>query len=109
MNETITLNNPIMELIATKNSYSQKIAQVFWENINTLETQDRTTTRIIEKRMDFLEFNLEKMMDLPKIPNFDRTEATSISLWIDRIREKFGSFNKNEMREVLEILEVLRK
>jgi len=30
--------------------------------------------------MDFLAFNLDRMIDLPKIQNFDRTEATSIAL-----------------------------
>ena len=53
--------------------------------------------------------NLEKMMDLPKIPNFNRTQATSIALGLDRIRERFSSFNKKEMRQVLEVLEILRK
>jgi hypothetical protein len=39
--------------------------------------------------MDFLTFNLERMIDLPKIKNFNRTEATSIALGLDRIRETF--------------------
>jgi hypothetical protein len=49
------------------------------------------------------------MIDLPKIKNFNRTEATSIALGLDRIRETFWTLEKSELKQVLETLEVLRK
>jgi hypothetical protein len=108
MSEVIALHNPTLDIMNTL-TYSQKVAQTFWENTNTLDTQDRTTAKGIDKRLEFLSYNLEKMMDLPKIPNFDRTEATSIALWLDRIRERFSSLDRSELRELLEVLEPLRK
>ena len=108
MAQITAINNPIIDMIQHL-SYSQRVAKMYWENVNTTATQSRIETRAIDKKMDFLSFNLEKMMDLPKIQNFDRTEATSISLWLDRIRQTFSTLEKTEIREVLELLEVLRK
>lgn len=108
MSKVIALNNPILDMMQQV-TYSQRVAKVYGENANTAETQSPMKKRIIDKKMDFLSYNLEKMMDLPRIPNFDRTEATTISLWLDRIRQTFSTLEKSEIREVLELLEVLRK
>ena len=110
MAEVMTINNPVMDII-NQLSYSGKVAKIFWENTNTVDTQDRTTTKLIDKRMDFLTYNLERMIDLPKLKNknFNRTEATATALSLDRMKQMFSGLEKQEIREVLEILEVLRK
>lgn len=109
MSEITAINSPMFNFFSKWITYSQKVSKEFWENVNTIENQDRTTTRLIEKKMDFLTFNLERMIDLPKIKNFNRTEATSIALGLDRIREMFWTLEKSELKQVLETLEVLRK
>lgn len=109
MSEVTVMSSPMFDFFSKGMTYSQKVSKEFWENINTIESQDRTTTRLIDKKMDFLTFNLERMIDLPKIKNFNRTEATSIALGLDRIRETFWTLEKSELKQVLETLEVLRK
>ena len=108
MSRTIAINNPILNMI-THISYSQKVAKNFWVNANTVATQDRTTTRVIDKKMDFLTYNLEKMVDLPKMKNFDRTEATATALYLDKLKQTFRDLDKSEIKEVLFLLEPLRK
>ena len=108
MREAIAINNPILDMM-THISYSQKVVKNFWENINTLENQDRTTTKLIDKKMDFLTYNLERMVDLPKMKNFDRTEATATSLYLDKMKQTFSELEKSEIKEVLILLEPLRK
>jgi len=108
MTKTIAINNPILDMM-THISYSQKVIKNFWENINTATTQDRTTSRIIDKKMDFLTYNLERMVDLPKMKNFDRTEATATALYLDKLKQTFSDLEKSEIKEVLFLLEPLRK
>ncbi len=108
MTKTIALNNPVLDMISHMN-YSQRVAKIFWENTNTLEMQDRSTTKLIDKKMDFLAYNLERMIDLPKIPNFNRIEATSTALNLDKIRQEFWSLSKDDLKKLLNILEVLRE
>jgi len=108
MQESIAINNPILDMI-THISYSQKVAKAFWENVNTVENQDPMQQRVIDKKMDFLTYNLERMIDLPKIPNLNRIGATATALYLDKMEQTFSTLDKSEMRQVLEILEVLRK
>lgn len=108
MTKAIAINNPILDMM-THISYSQKVAKSFWVNTNTAETQNRTTARLIDKKMEFLTYNLERMVDLPKMKNFDRTEATATALNLDKIKQTFADLDKSEIKEVLFLLEPLRK
>lgn len=107
MQEAIAINNPVMDMM-TQLSYSQRVAQVFWKNTNTLENQARSTTKLIDKKIDFLTYNLERMIDLPKIPNLNRIEATATALYLDKMKQTFSTLEKSDLRDVLELLEVLR-
>ena len=109
MSEIKAIHSPVFDFFSKGITYSQRVSKDFWENINTIENQDRTTTRLIDKKMDFLTFNLDRMIDLPKIKNFNRTEATEIALGIDRIREMFSTLEKEQLKQILEMLKMLQK
>lgn len=109
MSEITAIQSPMFDFFSKWMTYSQRISKEFWKNINTTENQDRTTTRLIETKMDFLNFNLERMIDLPKIKNFDRTQATEVALILDRIRETFSTLERSELKQILGLFEVLRK
>ncbi len=108
MTKAIAINNPILDMM-THISYSQKVVKNFWVNVNTTETQARGTWKAIDKRMEFLEFNLKRMVDLPKMKDFNRTEATATALYLDKLKQTFSDLEKSEIKEVLFLLEPLRK
>lgn len=96
--------NPVFDIFNNTQKYSQKVSEIFGSNVNTIATQQKTEARLIDKKLDFLSYNLEKMMDLPKIENFNRTEATKVALTLDRIRETFWGLEKSELKQLLHIL-----
>lgn len=107
MTQAMTLD-PILDIFGTTKSYSQKVADIFWDNTNTVVSQTKQQAKLIDKKLDFLAYNLEQMMDLPKIENFNRTQATKVALSLDRIRETFGALEKKELKELLHILNEIK-
>ena len=50
--------------------------------------------------MDFLTYNLEKMVDLPKMKNFDRTEATATALYLDKMKQSVSDVISLESKAI---------